>query len=397
MGGLTMNENVFKKIVSVGLIVLICLCGFLVFHENNGSAAENSVSDTNSSGDGLLKMFEEGLQQNSKEVNAKDPEYYYGMVEAAIQQSSQYPVLISGFWDKFKQHLDSSSSITPIARIELIDLFDQQAELCSNHCKNIEQYNNFWNTRENITAYKESVIKKEIEKSLKLLEDAKKEDSRKIVRVLKKESNDKDSLDLLIAYNFLTDYSSEMSDEQQKQLDNIVLDSGMAIFSEVEDKYNVIKGRFDTIKKKSQEDAIEPNIINENGNEIEYGIGDSYQLLLDLQTFVTTEMNLELLQTIPGMKTDMIIQLQKDVSDLLEKTRVLNQIRYNLWANFIIFNSNGGVNQISKISTEFLYPAVSANYHDKVEQIRKRNPSAFKITDDLYVMILKDKAPLSAF
>lgn len=395
-----MNEKLFKSIVSIGLFVVICICGFIVFHEKKGSAAERNVSEisvTENSDTELINMFEVGL--NSKGREEVDPEYYYGMVEAAIQQSSQYPNLIPKFWETFEKHLKgiSSSQITSLARIELIDLFDEQVELCANHCKNIEQYNNYWKTRKNISTYKRDVIRNEIKESLKLLEEAKKSDSNNIVRVLKKESNNKESLNLIIAYNFLSDYSSEMTDEQQQMFNEIVQNAGSVILGEVNGKYNDLKNRFIEIKKKCQEDAIEPNIINEDGNEIEYGIGESYQLLLDIQTFVTTELNMELLQTIPNIKSEDIIQLQNNVSDLLEKTRILNQKVYNLWANNVIFNSDDGVNEISKISEEFLYPAVSAYYNARINELREKHPNSSKITLDLYELILKNKAPLSAF
>ena len=417
-----MNDIIFKTIVGIGLLIVISLCGFLVFHENKGCADENIVSVSNSTdrqGEALLEMFKVGLQKSqinhstegSESTTIKNPEFYYGMVEAAIQQSSQYPELIPDFWRLFEKHLYGITTTT-IARIELLDLFNQQVELCANHCKNIEQYNKIWNTSEDISSYRKKLIDSEVEKSLILLEEAQKSDVKLIIRVLKNGNDDNKTeidnsnsnkatySDLQFSYIFLTEYSSESNEEFQKRFKDVVENAGNQIISEIKVKFEGFKSRFNALKDSCQKEKIDPVIIEKSGKDkIEYGVGDSHQLLLDIQGFIATDLNANTLQSLTSISSGDIVELQTNTARLLEKSRVLNQIIYNLWANRVIYNAdnNSQFDKMSMISVEFLYPAVASVYNDKMGKIMMEIKNPNQLSSNVYEMILKDKAPLSAF
>ena len=406
-----MNDRIFKTIVGLGLLIVISLCGFLVFHENKGCANESFAVEqnyTNRQGEALLEMFKIGLLKNqinnSADVSKSSSvgsEYYYGMVEAAIQQSSQYPELIADFWHLFENHLDSIT-VTPVARIEILDLFKQQVEQCANHCKNIEQYKKIWNTSENIDKYRTQIINSEVEKELKLFEEI--ADKNAITKVLKR---DNDAIvDLVIAYNFLTDYSSESSEEHQKRFNNLIKTAVEQIISEIKTKYKEYENTFISIKDNSQKELIKPVILSNSDkgekftqSKIEYGIGVSHQLLLDLQEFITKDLNANVLQSLSSISLNDIIEIQANATNLLEKTRILNQNRYNIWANRVISDA-GRVTQfdgMSMISAEFLYPVVAAFYNNKMDETLKKLKDPAIISHNVSQMILKNKAPLSAF
>ena len=172
-----MNDKVFKTVVGISLLLAVGFCGLLIFHENKSCVHANTVAEQNQQGEALLEMFKVGLEKSqidnssTSAESTQKPEYYYGMVEAAIQQSSQYPELIPDFWRLFEEHLDSIT-VTPIARIEILDIFKQQVELCANHCKNIDQYKKIWDTSEKIDSCRTKLINTEVEKALTLIENA---------------------------------------------------------------------------------------------------------------------------------------------------------------------------------------------------------------------------------
>lgn len=416
-----MNDKIFKTIVGIGLLIVISLCGFLVFHENKSCADENVVSESNRTdrqGEALLEMFKVGLQKSQLNYSAEGakstevkPEFYYGMVEAAIQQSSQYPELIPDFWRVFEKHLNGITA-TPIARIELIDLFNQQVELCANHCKNIEQYNKLWNTSEEISSYRKKLIDSEVEKSLILLEEAQKADAKLIIRVLKNESDDNKTeidnanfnkatySDLQFSYIFLTEYSSESREDFQKRFNDLVETAGNQIIFDIKAKYEGLKSRFNALKDSCQKEKIDPVIIEKSGKDkIEYGIGVSHQLLLDIQGFIAADLNANTLQSLTNISSGDIVELQTNTASLLEKTRVLNQMIYNLWANRVVYNADkvSQFDRMSMVSVEFLYPAVASVYNDKMSKIMMEIKNPNQLSSNIYEMILKDKAPLSAF
>lgn len=402
-----MNDKIFKTIIGLGLLVVISLCGFLVFHESKGCANENTIVEQNRSdrqGEALLEMFKVGLQKSqtnntteASESSSVNPEFYYGMVEAAIQQSSQYPELIADFWRLFEKHLNSIS-VSPITRIELLDLFNQQVELCANNCKNIDQYKNLWKTIESISAYRTQLINSEVEKGLKLLEEAKIADEKAIIKVLKRDNEA--HVDLLVTFTFLTDYSSESSEEYQKRFNDLVKTAGDQIVSEIKTTYEGYQNRFVSIKEKCQKEKIDPVITGKSDKDtIEYGIGDSHQLLLDLQEFIAVDLNANTLQSLSSISSKDIIELQTNAASLLEKTRKINQVIYNLWANRVIHNADkvSQFGEMSKISVEYLYPAVASVYNDKMGKIMMEIKNPNQLSSNVYEMILKDKAPLSAF
>ncbi|MDO4856618.1 MAG: hypothetical protein Q4A17_01575 [Thermoguttaceae bacterium] len=401
-----MSDKMFKTFVGIGLLVIICLCGFLVFPGNNGHAEERQFSELNridQQRQELLEMFKVGLQKSQISGNAarnegENPEFYYGMVEVAIQQCSQYPDLIADFWQLFEKYLDSNNSISVIARIGSIDLFNQQVDSCLNLCKNIDQYKRLWKTSERIASYREEIIKKEAQNALSLLENAEKNDVGQIVRVLKKQIGD-DNMNLMSAYNFLTEYSEELANQDQERFNAIVQSANNQIVSGIDSKIENLKNRFNAIKEKCQKEMIEPVILNSNSNQIEYGVGESHQLLLDIQSFIASELNVELTQALSSAAPDKVVQYQTVSSELMEKTRILNQIIYNLWANRVISNANNvsQFDSMSKISIEYLYPVVSSMYNRKMESILTEIKDPNQISSNVYKMILRDKAPLSAF
>lgn len=401
-----MSDKIFKTTVGIGLLVIICLCGFLVFPGNNGHAEEREFSEQNrvdQQRQELLEMFKVGLQKSQISGSAaqnegETPEFYYGMVEVAIQQCSQYPDLIVDFWQLFEKHLNSNISLTVRVRIGLIDLFNQQVESCLNFCKNIEQYKKLWKISERITSYRGEIVKREALNALSLLENAEKSDAGLIVKVLKKEI-DKDNMDLMVAYNFLTEFSEELADKDQERLNTIVQNASDHIVSEIDVKVENLKNRLSALKEKCQKENIDPVILNSNLNQIEYGVGESHQLLLDIQSFIGSELNAELLQSLSNVTPDKVVQYQTVSADLMEKTRILNQVIYNLWANRVIYNANNvsQFDSMAKISVEYLYPAVSSIYNDKMGKILTEINNPSQISSNVYKMILRDKAPLSAF
>ena len=320
------------------------------------------------------------------------------MAEAAIYQSSQYPDLIPDFWQLYQNHLDSNNSISASTHIEVIELFNQVVENCFNHCKNIEQYKSLWKTRERIASYRGEIIRKEALNALTLLENAEKTEAGQLVKVLKKETGD-NNLDLMAAYNFLADYSEELPNQEQERFNTIVQNVNNRIISETDARIEELKKRFNALKEKSQKERIEPVILNSNGNQIEYGVGESHQLLLDIQLFIASELSVELMQVLSVAAPDKAGQYQTEAADLMDKTRTLNQVIYNLWANRVINNANN-VNQfdsMSKIAAEYLYPVVTSVYNEKMGKIMMEIKDANQISSNVYKMILRDKAPLSAF
>ena len=391
-----MRDRIYKTIIGFGLLVVICLCIFLFFQENKGCADERFAPDLKSSdcqGEALLQMFEIGLEKSRNNNSTENPEYYYGMVEVAIQQSSQHPEFIEKFWEIFEKHLNGIT-VTPLARIEILGLFKQQVELCASHCKNIEQYKKIWETSEKIDSYRTKLINSEIENGLNLLEN----NNTEIVKILKQENNA--NTDLLLAYNFITNYSSESREELQNRFNDLIKSAGEQIVSKIKEQVEEFKNRFNTIKESCPKERINP-VITDNSikGKIEYGIGVSHQLLLDIQDFIGKDLNANILQSLTSISPSEIIELQTNTANLLEKTRVLNQIRYNLWAKNII-NDAGSVLQfdgMSMISVDFLYPVVALYYNDKMSETIKKFKDPNIISYNVTQMILKDKAPLSAF
>lgn len=401
-----MRDKMFKTFVAIGLLVIIGLCGFLVFSGNNGYVEEQEISDQNrinQSRQELMEMFKVGLQKSQTsgieaQNGGENLEFYYGMVEAAIHQCTQYPDLPADFWQTFENHLDSNNSIFTIARIGTIDLFSQQVENCLNLSKNIKQYKRLWKTKERIASYRDKIIKEEALKALSLLENAEKNEAGRLVKIVKKEIGD-DNIDLLAAYNFLAEYSEDLTDQDRERLNTFIQNVNNRIVSEIDIRIEDIKKRFNALKEKCQKEKIEPVILNSNANQIEYGTGESYQLLLDIESFIASELSVELMQTLATSAPEKAVQYQTLPSELLNKTRTLNQVIYNLWANRVINNANNvsQFDSMAKISIEFLYPAVSSMYNEKMGKILMEIKDPNQISSNVYKMILRDKAPLSAF
>ena len=128
--------------------------------------------------------------------------------------------------------------------------------------------------------------------------------------------------------------------------------------------------------------------------------GKTYEFMEKIQKFTQEKLETEEFALLMETAPDETFQIRQRVQELLEKGRILNQTRYNLWANFMIYNTPenvSGIDSLSWISPEYLLPALTPYYQEKLNKCleNSRNPTA--LADNIMKITMTEKVPLSAF
>lgn len=316
----------------------------------------------------LVSMFSEGLA-----IYKDNPAKAAAMVETSVLQSTLDPIQFSNIWDVYKKS-DILKSAKNSSRIAMLDVFLECSRKTCQNCKNRSDFNKIWDIQQDIQNLREKTINNECSIARKAL------NSSDIDSLLKHREN----------FVFLLEYADESNEENSKFLQELS---------------NRIVSRFDTFETRYQKlkngcNNIDWNIFIEQfrKNPLKFEIGETTRLIMDIRDFLLYLQSPEisiLMERYPPIKNPL-----EQGEKILDKAQKLNRVRYNLWANWMLYNFGDDVaaaDVLSRISPEFLYTPVEVVFQEKQEKLYQNTKNPIGLASILQRLILEEKVPLSAF
>ena len=316
----------------------------------------------------LVSMFREGLA-----ICKDDPAKGSAMVEASTLQSTSDPMQFADIWEVYIQS-DVFKSANNTPKIAMLDVFLECAQKTCQNCKSRSEFNKTWDIQLEIQKIRKSTINEECSIARKALENL--------------------ELDALIEQRdflaILLEYADESDKENAEFLQNLS---------------NNIANRIVKYQTRYQElvigcNDIDWNIFTEQFSKtpVKFEMGDTTLLIMEIRDYILSLQSPEisiLMERFPPDKNPL-----KQGEKLLEKAQKLNRVRYNLWANWVIYNCGDNVaaeDGLSRISPEYLFTPVDVVFQEKQQGLFQKNRDPNGLADLLRRLILEEKAPLSAF
>lgn len=303
----------------------------------------------------LTEMFREALTLAQNAENANQ-EKGAAMIEAALAQGAEYPEAYAAFWALYRPFLEKNPASDEI-RLTMLEAFTLSFEDTSLKCRTRAEFERFWKVQQEVNVYLA-----ELEKKLTASGETGSAENAGT------ETND-----------MLTEIQTEL-----KELEN----ERLMLRNEIKKEMNWDEFNRQTISGRDPE-STEP-----------FAKGKTYEFMEKIQKFTQEKLETEEFALLMETAPDETFQIRQRVQELLEKGRILNQTRYNLWANFMIYNTPenvSGIDSLSWISPEYLLPALTPYYQEKLNKCleNSRNPTA--LADNIMKITLTEKVPLSAF
>lgn len=389
-----MTDKTTNRFLLTGLLITIALCVFSIVQNLQGGSvqkaqAEGQMDIRKKENTNIVEMLVIGLEQGKKAKSDSEKEQYYAMVEAAIRQSANYPETAKDIWRIFRQHIETIPDVTVMSKISLVDIFMDNLDSSFQQCKSTADFNDLWQVRTSATQYRQSIIDKAAAEAIAMLKEAEKTDSTAIGNLLFDKATEEQKSKYENAFLIL---SSDFAEEPVS--DTVQIEFTAMKEKALKSQQDKICKQFDAILAKWEQLKNPP----ENNSDIvpaEKGLGVLNQLLMELQTFISENLNESILTRLSGIDQGQILLVQTQAAELMNKIRQGIQMRYNLWANYVIYNSvPNGYAQLPTISPEYLYSYVNAVYSEKQSEIFNKVPN---VADFVNSMILEKKVPLTAF
>ena len=308
----------------------------------------------------FTEMFREGLRLSQSQDNAFTDKGG-AMVEAALVQGTEYPEAYAKFWTVYRAHLEKHTFSTAV-KVSMLETFSGIFADTSAKCRSRAEFESFWN------------VQKEVEEFLETLE------------------------------NQLTD--SDTADTANGTDENKTETASQTALAEIQEGLHELEAKWLKLKEETK-DKINWDAFNKKtivGRDPEstapFEKGETYLFMEELQKFTQEELDTDDLAQLLESFPEETFQIRQQVQELLEKGRVLNQTRYNLWANFVIHNAPmdvSGIDWLRWISPDHLHPALSSIYQSRLSKCLEESRDPYALTDNILQMTLAEKVPLSAF
>ncbi len=323
------------------------------------------------------------------------------MAVYALHRSEKFPETAAAMWEVTKEYLQQNESQSTNIRLQIVELFFSTIE---NMLANIDSetvFTNAWNVRKNVLEERNQlaeILHAEGEKLLETNENA-------IIQwVITPSSTDKEN-DLektelknlktvfeIISVLDTVECAATSAQEYQQQLDTLRKKIISAFKNEIDQLYAVQKSQVDELKAADKIIAVIPQkkdgewtkgkatILLENVQTLNELIGDS---------FIEDHLHLSDMEEFTN--------LCQHLTELTEKVRLLQILRYNAWAIDCIQDATS-LMHIVNISPEYLYPLVATIYGEKQAELVALEERAVE-RRRIFIMrqISAEKVPLTAF
>lgn len=335
----------------------------------------------------LLVMFRKGLAEAQSENNAEEG---LALVETAMTQGLDEPRCFQDFWGIYQEYL-RNADFDNTKKIAALDFFIECTQSAIKSCKALPDFQVVWEIVAKASTMREQIIHNECQLAYELLTAS---DHAPYIKIFTG-PDDVPSTSISLAFATLQQYSENLTDEQKQCVSTVTKTACNSFLAEIT--------ALETRIKDLSDPANIPHSPSFDSKEQKYTIGPTYQLMTDIQTLIQKYANSEALTL---FQQEMPTEIEHcDMTELAEKAVRLNQICYNLWANYEIHASDSlhattRQRRLSKIAAEFLIPEVAAAYSSvqakDLEEL-KTNNNTQELSTVLRSIILAERVPLSAF
>ncbi|MDO4629394.1 MAG: hypothetical protein Q4C70_09445 [Planctomycetia bacterium] len=349
-----------------------------------------------------LELLNYALEPSSGN-RTSDEEIFRGIVlDVAFQHAEKNPNLLPAYWQKVKVHLERQQNMEPIVKIGLLELFIEKMDEILLNSRSLEELKNAWEARQEADQYFRQMVNSEGEKNLLIFE--------KIgihIRgaILQGNVADIEPRFILAATNLenLIDYIENPSWKERYL--KLCIDTIEELLSETENRMRDFQKRLATMKEVTKSETFSPQ---KDKTDESWLYGETFKLLEEFQIFVQNYLNPEILKVIESYNGEnanfmkRFLKLEKSSADFLRDTQRLNSIRYNLWANQLIYQSEHGdsgvaLQNLAKISVELLDTSVGILFNERESALLSKLRASENIANAVQRVILTEKVPLSAF
>ncbi|MBQ2821536.1 MAG: hypothetical protein IJF17_08140 [Thermoguttaceae bacterium] len=310
----------------------------------------------------LTEMFREGLTLAQDPQNA-GAEKGGAMIEAALAQGAEFPEAYAAFWAIYRPFLEKSSTSDEV-KLAMLEAFALPFEDTSLKCRTRAEFERFWNVQQEV-----DLCLAELEK--KLTDDA-----------------ETDSVE-----NAEIEEIEEIAGTET----NDTLAEIQAGLRELENEWLTLR---DEIEKENWDEFNQQFSDRDWKSTEPFAKGKTYLFMEKIQKFAQTQLETDEFALLMESDPDTVFQIRQQVQELLEKGRILNQARYNLWASFVVTNTPenvSGIDHLRWIAPEHLLPALSPFYQEKLEKCLRESREPVALSGNIQMMALTEKVPLSAF
>ena len=414
-----MTNQIFSKsaviTVTVSVLLATCLSVLCINGFSQNTEPAQSSNEELSNHDEFVDLFNRGLNEMDEDKGStmismalargiKDPESacsFWRLLEkhlAKLEETAKLEAVNQAKADESKAVDESKAENVALKKVLIANLFLEQLNSEMDQCA-LDDFEPMWNLRNKVKADIQNIIDSETGAAIQLLESKSTDEIAKAIQG--KTGADKDIKNALQTLALFDDLG--ISEKDLEAFEKIKKNVYNTLFDKLCSEYNGYAKRLEELKKETRPGNFQP--VKEGNNKNTWRNGASYELLLKIRSFVQEYLSAEYLSTFNEYiedkdKIQKLQNISSDGSDLLEKAVLLNQIRYNLWANWLIYNcSNDEYKAFASISSDFLIPAVAAMYEKKQSEIlnetRPGDESVY--AEKVQSIILADKVPLSAF
>ncbi len=375
------NKCTALVIVSIFLILSWCAWGTKAFSQS--AAPAQSSSEEQSGSHACIELFKKGLAEADE---------FKGnvMTGVAISQGIKEPKLAESLWTVLQNDMAKN---VPLEKVQQAAWFLEHLDSAMDQCS-MADFEPMWKLRNAVNEYIQSVVDSETGKAIALLKSKTTDEIVKTVRGKEganvEIANARQTLDLYEKIG-ICETDSEAYDEIQKDVYNVLFDQLCA-------EYNKCAARLEELKKETNPNKFLPKKDKEGWSE-----GASHVLLAAIQDFAQDYAKYS--NSFDGYiedkgKIQKLRDMQREGSKLLENAVLLNQVRYNLWANWLIYNrSKDDYKAFATISRDQLSPEVMFMYEKKLGEILNESKPGDPtiLYTKVHTIILTEKVPLSAF
>ena len=308
-----------------------------------GATISTSEKAESNNAEQIVVMFQEGLRLSSDE-NADEEKQLFGgaLMENALERIPQCPNAVKDIWDTLSQHIETSEPQLKMMQMELMLDYVDQALL---NCKDQATIKDIWTVRRDITE-KQRKIERELASKAK--------------EFFGKMANDITALKADLAQETERDRSTENAGFYEPSEDNAEATTWK-------------DGHYQTILTKAME--IQQTLA-------------SYDSLLTLERLSDDE--------------SQALDLNEGIVTVAQEAIRMQQIRYNMWANRIIYQYRDNdpktiLDVLSKIDTGVLVPSVASLFSECEQKNLSKIDDTYQRSNSVRSSLLAPKIPLSAF